>query len=58
MSRVVFNDQLDAAECALFMAAVLSVLAYSIKGCISARGIQQPVLSETPFEPLPATAKA
>jgi carbon starvation protein len=52
MERIVFNDRLDAALCALFMFVVLSVLVYSIKACIAARAAHRPTAHETPFEPI------
>jgi carbon starvation protein len=56
MQRIVFNDRLDAALCALFMFVVLSVLLYSVKAALSARGSNRPTAKETPFEPMPAAA--
>jgi carbon starvation protein len=58
MQRVIFNDRLDAALCTLFMFVVLSVLVYSIKSILVARGQSKPSVQETPFEPLPAGAQA
>jgi carbon starvation protein len=54
MSRVVFNDRLDAALCALFMGVVISVLIYSIKAIAAARRSGRPTVQETAFAPLPA----
>ena len=56
MSRIVFNDRLDAALCALFIFVVLSVLVYSIKACFAARAANRPTTQETPFEPMGAAA--
>jgi carbon starvation protein CstA len=56
MSRIVFNDRLDAALCALFMFVVLSVLVYAVKAVLKARGEREPTARETPFEALPAGA--
>jgi len=56
MSRIVFNDRLDAALCALFMFVVLSVLVYSIKACLAARAANRPTTHETPFEPMGAAS--
>ncbi|WP_219217652.1 carbon starvation CstA family protein [Variovorax boronicumulans] len=50
MSRIVFNDRLDAALCALFIFVVLSVLVYSVKACLAARRVNKPTVHETPFE--------
>jgi carbon starvation protein len=52
MSRIVFNNRLDAALCALFMFVVLSVLFYAIKSCRDARRANQPTAHETPYQPM------
>jgi carbon starvation protein len=57
MSRIVFNDRLDAALCVLFMGVVVSVLIYSVRAALSARGSGVPTARETPFEPMPAGAR-
>jgi carbon starvation protein len=57
MGRIVFNDRLDAALCALFMFVVLSVLLYSVRSALAARAARQATARETPFEALPAGAK-
>jgi carbon starvation protein len=54
MSRVVFNDRLDATLCAVFMGVVLSVLVYSVKAIVQARRAHRPTTQETAFVPLPA----
>ncbi|KQW43332.1 MULTISPECIES: carbon starvation CstA family protein [unclassified Roseateles] len=54
MERVVFNDRLDAALCALFMGVVISVLIYSVKAIVAARRSRHPTVHETDFVPLPA----
>ncbi|MFG6441404.1 carbon starvation CstA family protein [Roseateles sp. LKC17W] len=54
MSRVVFNDRLDAALCALFMGVVISVLIYSVKSILAARRTGKVTAQETPFVALPA----
>jgi len=53
MERVVFNDRLDAALCALFMGVVLSVLVYSVKAIVEARRASRPTTQETAFVALP-----
>jgi carbon starvation protein len=58
MSRIVFNDRLDAALCALFMGVVLSVLVYSVRASLAARAANRPTANEVPFEPMPAGAAA
>jgi carbon starvation protein CstA len=54
MSRVVFNDRLDAALCVLFMGVVISVLVYSVKAIRVARGTAKVTAQETAFVRLPA----
>jgi len=54
MSRIVFNDRLDAGLCALFIFVVLSVLFYSVRSCLAARRANHPTARETPFEPMAA----
>ena len=56
MSRIVFNNRLDAVLCALFMFVVLSVLFYSVKSVLKARAERKPTVAETPYEALPAGA--
>jgi carbon starvation protein len=56
MQRVIFNDRLDAALCALFMFVVISVLFYGIKSVLKARAARRPTVQETPWAPLPAGA--
>ncbi len=58
MSRIIFNNHLNAALCALFMFVVLSVLVYSIKTILKARASSKPSSQELPFQPLPAQAIA
>ena len=57
MSRIVFNDRLDAALCVLFMAVVLSVLFYSVKAVRAARRSDRPSTSETPYQALAEGAR-
>ncbi len=57
MSRIVFNDRLDALLCGLFMAVVLSVLLYGVRACLAARAAHRPSTAEVPFEAMPALAK-
>jgi carbon starvation protein len=56
MSRIVFNDRLDAALCALFLFVVLTVLVYSIKTALQARANRRATAHETAYVKLPASA--
>jgi carbon starvation protein CstA len=56
MSRIVFNNRLDAGLCVLFMFVVVSVLVYGVRASLAARRSHRPTASETPFEPLAAGA--
>jgi carbon starvation protein CstA len=58
MSRIVFNERLDAGLCLLFMAVVLSVLFYTIKSVLQAQRLTTSSSSETPFQALPSHAIA
>ena len=58
MQRVIFNDRLDAALCALFMGVVLSVLVYSVRSVLAARASRQPSAQEAPRVPLNPAAVA
>ena len=58
MSRLVFNNRLDAALTALFMSVVVVILFYGIRTSLAARKQAQPVMHEVPYEPLPAEAVA
>ncbi len=53
MQRIVMNDRIDAALCALFLAVVVSIVAYGVRTCLAARRIDAPSVSE-----LPATVEA
>ena len=48
MGRVVMNDRIDAALCALFLAVVVSIIGYGIRTCLAARRIGAPSVSEIP----------
>jgi len=58
MSRIVFNDRLDAALCGLFMFVVLTMLVYSVRAVMTARRSRKPTIQETPFKPLTAAGAA
>jgi carbon starvation protein len=48
MARIVFNDRIDAALCAIFLAVVFSILFYGIRTCLAARRIDRPTVTEIP----------
>lgn len=56
MSRVVFNDYVDAALCGIFMFVVLSIVVFGIRSVLQARAKGAATSRETPYEPLPAAA--
>jgi carbon starvation protein len=58
MSRIVFNDRLDAGLCVLFMTVVISVLVYAIKASLDARGKTRPSSNEVPFQAMTPAAAA
>ncbi len=58
MGRIVFNDMVNAGLCVIFMAVVVSILAFGIRAILAARRASQPTTRETPFEPLPSGAVA
>ncbi|WP_157270083.1 carbon starvation CstA family protein [Azohydromonas aeria] len=58
MERVIFNDRLDAALCALFMFVVVSILVYAVRSVLAARASRQPTAREAQYERLSPDAKA
>jgi carbon starvation protein len=48
MGRIVMNDRIDAALCALFLAVVVSIIGYGIRTCLIARRLDAPSVSEIP----------
>ena len=48
MSRVVMNDRIDAALCALFLGVVVSIIGYGLRTCLIARRLDAPSTSEVP----------
>lgn len=48
MGRVVANDRIDAALCALFLAVVLATAGFGIRACLAARQADRPTVAETP----------
>ena len=57
MSRIVFNDRLDAVLCALFIFVVVSVAFASVRAILRARSTSVVTTQEVPFEPLAAGAR-
>jgi carbon starvation protein CstA len=56
MSRIVFNDYLDAALCGFFMLVVLAVLFYGFRTILAARKDARPSVKETPYVATPAAS--
>ncbi|GHA76498.1 carbon starvation protein A [Lysobacter bugurensis] len=49
MERIVFNNRLDAALCALFMAVLLAMVAFGIRAALHARRNHRPTAQETSY---------
>ncbi|CAM4242475.1 carbon starvation CstA family protein [Kerstersia similis] len=56
MSRVIFNDYVNATLCGIFIFVVVSILVFGIRSVLLARRQSQPTANETPYEPLPPEA--
>jgi carbon starvation protein len=54
MERIIFNDRVDAALVALFLAVVLAVLFFTIRTCLAARRTNAPTTREIPAHMVPA----
>ena len=54
MRRVIFNNQLDAALCALFMGVVVLTLVFAMRAALRARRSSTPTAMETPHVALDA----
>lgn len=48
MQRIIFNDRIDAALVALFLAVVLSLLIFTVRACLAARRDGRPSMREIP----------
>jgi carbon starvation protein len=48
MRRIVFNDRIDAALCALFLGVVAAILVYTVRTCLAARRIPRASVTEIP----------
>ena len=53
MERIIFNDRIDAALVALFLAVVLSLLVFTIRTCLAARRSPEPTAQEIPAQLVP-----
>ncbi|MDT9600789.1 carbon starvation CstA family protein [Sphingosinicella rhizophila] len=51
MRRIIFNDRIDAALCALFLAVVLAILFFAIRSCLAAYRTPEPSMTELPLAP-------
>ena len=54
MQRILFNDRIDAALVALFLAVVLSLLFFTVRTCLAARRAEHPTTREIPTQMVPA----
>ncbi|MDX3901758.1 MAG: carbon starvation CstA family protein [Sphingobium sp.] len=54
MNRIIFNDRVDAALVALFLAVVLAILGFTIRTCLAARRRVAPSMQEIPAAMVPA----
>jgi carbon starvation protein len=48
MDQIIFNDRVDAALTALFMAVVAAVLIYTVRACVAALRSERPLTAEIP----------
>lgn len=48
MRRIVINDRIDAALCALFLAVVATIVVYGVRTCLGARRSATPTVTEVP----------
>ncbi|MCP1468904.1 carbon starvation protein [Sphingobium sp. OAS761] len=54
MERILFNDRVDAALVATFLAIVLALLFFTVRTCLAARSADVPTAREIPAQPVPA----
>lgn len=54
MERIIFNDQIDAALCVLFLSVVLTMLGFTVRACRAALRSEQATTVETPARTAPA----
>jgi carbon starvation protein len=57
MQRVVFNNYIDAALCALFIVVMLSTLFFGIRAALAARRTAAPTAKENDYVALDALAR-
>lgn len=53
MEAIIFNDRIDAALCALFLAVVISLMFFTVKTCLAALRNPEPSAAETPAQVVP-----
>jgi carbon starvation protein len=58
MSRVIFNDYVDATLCGFFMFVVIAVLVFGIRTALRANREARPTVKETPFVPAEPAVEA
>ncbi|MGO4479645.1 carbon starvation CstA family protein [Massilia sp. 2TAF26] len=58
MSRVIFNDYVDATLCGFFMFVVIAVLVFGIRTALRANREARPTVKETPFVPVEPAVEA
>jgi carbon starvation protein len=54
MESIIFNDRVDAALCAFFLAVVLAILFFTMRTCLAARRAAAPTTVELPADLVPA----
>jgi len=57
MSRVIFNNYLDAALCALFVAVVVATVLFGVRAALAARRTNAPTAKESDYVALDAIAR-
>jgi carbon starvation protein len=57
MSRIIFNDYVDAVLCGFFMFVVVAVVIYGVRTVLRANRESRPSAKETPYVPAPAAAE-
>ena len=54
MERIVFNNQLDAALCVLFMSVVVLMVVFGVRAALKARRNPAPTAQENDYVPMEA----